>query len=199
MKRLIGKTVLFLAGWSVVRNANIPKKCVMIAAPHTSNWDLVFMLALGYEAGIHISWLGKHSLFEIPLLGRLLTWLGGIPIRRHEHRNVVHQMADRFAETDRLILAVQPEGTRKRAAHWRSGFYHIALTAKVPLLMAFVDYAGKQGGFGPVLKPTGDMSKDLEPIRQFYSTKGGKYPELFGDIRFRDDEMTDGAPWNVRS
>jgi 1-acyl-sn-glycerol-3-phosphate acyltransferase len=161
---------------------------VLIAAPHSSNWDLLFMLALSWAAGIQLSWMGKHSLFRRPF-GRLAEWLGGVPVRRHLRENVVAQMVDAFEARPDLVLAISPEGTRSYAPHWKSGFYRIALAAQVPIVMGYLDYERRRGGFGPELVPTGDVHEDMEEIRSFYADKAARIREAASDIRLKEESL----------
>lgn len=175
-----------LKGWKT--GEPIPshiKKCVVIAAPHTSNWDFVYSLATAYLLNVKVGYLAKKELFRFPLKGLLLK-TGGIPIVRKEHRNMVDTIIDLYNNSDELRLMVPAEGTRKRVDKWKSGFYHIALGAGVPVFMGYVDYKNKKAGFGPQLQLSGDKVKDAETIRHFYEDKTAKYPELFNldAIRF---------------
>lgn len=154
---------------------NIPK-FVMIAAPHTSNWDFPIMMFIAFKLKGKLYWMGKRSLFKKPF-GAIFKWLGGIPIDRSRSNNIVGQMVDKFNETDRLILTIPPSGTRKRVAKWKSGFYHIAAGAKVPVVLGFIDFQRKTGGIGPVVTLSGDMEQDMRAIRAFYADIEGKYPE----------------------
>lgn len=183
----IGKAVLAASGWEVEGGAPDEPKYVAIAAPHTSNWDLVYSLAIGFVLGLDIHWIGKHTLFAPPF-GGVMRWLGGIPVDRRSRQDVVRKMADEFAARDRFVLLVPPEGTRAKAPHWKSGFYWIAKEADVPIVMGFLDYARKRGGLGPALRPSGDLERDLEALRAFYADKKGKFPELFSDVRFKPEE-----------
>jgi 1-acyl-sn-glycerol-3-phosphate acyltransferase len=130
--------------------------------------------------------MGKHNLFKWPF-GAIMRALGGIPVRRHERGNLVEASARIFDERDSLILVVPAEGTRSYAAHWKSGFYRIAERAGVPIVMSFLDFERKAGGFGPQLLPSGDLRGDMDEIRAFYSDKVGKYPEQFGPIRLKEE------------
>jgi 1-acyl-sn-glycerol-3-phosphate acyltransferase len=181
------KTFLKLSSWKLVDPPPDLPKYVLIAAPHTTNWDLVYMQAIGYASHMGVSWMGKHTLFKPPF-GPIMRALGGVPVVRHERRNMVDQMADEFAKRDRFIIAIPPEATRKRSEHWRSGFYHIARAAGVPIVPGYLDYSKREAGFGPPLYPTGDIQKDMDVLRAFYSGKVGKYPEQFGPIRLKEEE-----------
>lgn len=138
-KYILGWLYLKIFGWKAVGKVPPFPKFVVIAAPHTSNWDLPVMLALAFFLGVHVSWMGKHTIFRGPF-GPLFRWLGGIPLDRASSHNAVDQMIQAFKEHDSLFLGLAPEGTRRRVAFWKSGFYHIATGAGVPIVVGFVDY-----------------------------------------------------------
>jgi 1-acyl-sn-glycerol-3-phosphate acyltransferase len=154
------------------------KKAVLIAAPHTSNWDLPFTLFVAFALRLKIYWMGKEELFKPPFRG-VMMWLGGIPVQRSAAGNMVAASAEAIREADELMLVVSPEGTRSKALYWKTGFYHIAHTAQVPVAMAFLDYERKHGGLGPMLYTTGDIEKDMLVIKDFYKDKRGKRRDLF--------------------
>jgi 1-acyl-sn-glycerol-3-phosphate acyltransferase len=154
-------------------------KLVVIAAPHTSNWDLPVLLSLGFSLRAKACWLGKHSLFRWPF-GLLFRWMGGIPVYRSASHNMVEQTVETFRNSEKLILAIPPEGTRSKVSYWKTGFYYIALGAGTPVAMAFIDYKRKASGIGPTLYPTGDIEADMEVIRNFYATVTAKYPDKAG-------------------
>ncbi len=164
-----------------------PPKSIIIAAPHTSNWDFPFMLMAAYIIGFRISWMGKHTLFWGPF-GPLMRALGGIPVDRRSPQNLVQQVAERFARSDALVLAIPPEGTRKQVEYWKSGFYQIARAAQVPIVLGFLDFERKVGGLGPVLHPTQDVRADMDRIRAFYRDIRGKLPELESTPRLREED-----------
>src|SRR5262245_40751174 len=175
MRRTLGRLVLRLLGWRAV--GEFPsagcERCVLIAAPHTSNWDLPFMIAFAMAFELHISWMGKHTLFH-GLFGRFMRWLGGIPVRRGERSGLVEDMAALFAEREELVLAIAPEGTRGRADHWKSGFYRIAREAQVPIVPAYLDYGTRTAGFGPPIVPTStSLRADMDRLRAVYAGKRG--------------------------
>ena len=161
---------------------------VVIAAPHTSNWDMPFMLAMAFVYDIPVRWMGKHTLFEPPF-GSFLTRLGGIPIVRHRPGGVVGQMIEHFQNSDSLVLMVPAEGTRAYVDYWKSGFYHIARGADVPLVLSYLDFGRKVGGIGPVIELTGDVRADMDRIREFYADKEGLHPERVGVIRLREEDV----------
>jgi 1-acyl-sn-glycerol-3-phosphate acyltransferase len=185
--RLMGATYLRLFGWRVEGLPPHVTKAVLIAAPHTSNWDLPFMLATAWVLGVRLSWLGKRGLFRWPF-EPLFRRLGGLPVDRGSSQNLVQQAVDWFGDTTQLLLAIAPSGTRSRMAHWRSGFYHIARGADVPVLCTFLDYRRKVSGVGPALTPSGDVRKDMDAIRAFYADIVGRYPALATPVRLREED-----------
>jgi len=185
-KRALGHLVLKLSGWKISGSLPSQDKYVLIAAPHTSNWDLVYMLAIAFVLDMRINWMGKDSLFKPPF-GFFLLWLGGVPIDRSKTNNVVQAMADEFTKRERLILAVPPAGTRGRREYWKSGFYHIAKSAGVPIVLGYLDYATKTGGFGGHLTPGDDIAADMDTLRAFYGQQHGKFPDKVSRVRLRDE------------
>lgn len=175
-----------LTGWKVAGRLPPGPKLVVIGAPHTSNWDFLVMLAAVTALGVRVSFMAKHTLFRCPF-GGLMRRLGGIPIRRHLRASAVEQMAAAFDAADSLILIMSPEGTRSRGGGWRSGFYHIARTAGVPIVLASIDYASKRAAIGPALLPSGDIRADMDAIREFYAGTRGRHPEKASVIRLREE------------
>ncbi|NVB39701.1 lysophospholipid acyltransferase family protein [Pseudenhygromyxa sp. WMMC2535] len=196
LKRFLGKGYLRLIGWRWEGERPEVPKYVLIAAPHTSNWDLFHMLAFAWVFDIPLSWMGKHTLFR-GFGKRLFLALGGVPVDRRAPQGLVAQVAEEFSRRERMVLAVPPEGTRGYRDYWKSGFYYIALAAKVPILMGFLDFGNKRGGYGPLLWPTGDVKADMDQIRAFYGDKSGRYPELFGPVRLKVEDGLEDA--NARS
>lgn len=177
--RWLSILTLKLCGWKVEGSAPEElKKCVMIAAPHTSNWDLPFMLWIAFALRVKIYWMGKESIFKFPFRG-LMMWMGGVPVDRSQSNNLVSASVDAITGHDRLFLIVPPEGTRSKVRSWKTGFYHIAAGAKVPILLGFLDFERKAGGIGPTVVPSGDMEKDMAEIKAFYATVKGKRSDLY--------------------
>ena len=168
-----------LFGWRLEGRLPDVNKLVVIAAPHTSNWDLPVLLSVAFALKAKACWLGKHTLFRWPF-GFLFRWMGGIPVYRSASQNVVAQSVEMFRNSEKLILTIPPEGTRGKVSHWKTGFYYIALGAEVPIAMAFIDYKRKASGVGPTLYPTGDIEADMEIIRNFYVNVTAKYPDKAG-------------------
>ena len=193
LRTWIGRFFLWMTGFEIEGPAPTAKSYVLIAAPHTTNWDLPVMLGLSYVFGIRLSFLAKHTLFKGPLDG-FFRWLGGIPVDRRSRHNVVHQAVDVFNENPDLVLAISPEGTRKYTPYWKTGFYHIAKEAGVPIAMGYIDYARKRGGIGPLLYPTGDMRADMDRLRAFYAPIKGKHPECYRAPRLKEEEDIPNLP-----
>ena len=190
--RGVGRLYLRFSGWRVEGRFPDDAKTVVIAAPHTSNWDMPLMLAIAWVLDVRPAWLGKRELFRRPF-GWLMRRLGGVPVDRAVRQNVVQQAVDRFAAVERLHLVIPPSGTRSRATHWRSGFYHIARGAGVPIVCAFLDYRRKVGGIGPVLRASGDIAGDMTRIRGFYVGIAGKFPELTTPVRLLEEDRSQPA------
>ena len=165
--RAISIVILKILRWRA-RGGELPhQKFVLIGAPHTSNWDFPLMLMVVLKLRLRVFWMGKHTLFPFPFSG-LMKWLGGIPINRSASHNVVRETVRQFKENKDLVVLVPPEGTRSRVAKWKTGFYHIANMAEVPILMGYVNAEKKEAGFADFFYPTGDVEGDLEKIREFY-------------------------------
>lgn len=187
IRRALARLFLAATGWQPEGERPAPRRYVLIAAPHTTNWDFPYLLAFAEHFDMRIAWLGKASLFRPPF-GGLMRRLGGIPIERSRRENRVAAMARVFSEHADLGLVVPAEATRSRTDYWKSGFYYIALTAGVPIVMAYLDYARKRGGIGPAFVPSGDVRRDMERVRAFYADKQGKYPRAFGPVRLREED-----------
>jgi 1-acyl-sn-glycerol-3-phosphate acyltransferase len=172
---------LKLTGWKV--EGSLPPdcpKCVLIAAPHTSNWDLPYTLMVGFALRLNLYWMGKERIFRAPF-GGVMRWLGGISVDREKSTNLVAASVEALRAADgKVQLTVPPEGTRSKTRYWKTGFYHIAQGAQVPIVMAYMDYARKVSGLGPVFHPTGDIERDMETIKAFYAPFKGKNPDQSG-------------------
>lgn len=189
----VGRAVLSALGWREEGSVPDAPRFVLLAAPHTTWWDLPISLGVGYVMDLEIVWVGKHTLFEGPF-GGFMRWLGGVPVDRRASHNYVEQIADLIRSRDRIMLMIAPEGTRKANAKWKSGFYWIASKAEVPIVCAFLDYKRKRGGLGPVITPTGDIRADMERVRGFYATVTAKYPTDFQNIRLREEDDAPPPP-----
>jgi len=165
-QKVLGSSFLKITGWEVEGVIHDLPKCVMILAPHTSNWDFPFILAALYALGIRFYWFGKKE-------------------NRGSRQNMVRQTVEIIQSREQIIIGVPPEGTRSKAEYWKTGFYHIAHQAQIPIVFAFLDYDRKVGGIGPIMNPTGDIDKDMITIRQFYSGITAKYPSEVGRIAIK--------------
>ncbi len=169
------RLVLKLAGWRV-EGALPPnaRKCVLIAAPHTTNWDLPITLMAAFLLRLNPYWMGKASIFKPPF-GAVMRWLGGIAVQREQSNNLVAASAAALVAADGPVqLIVPPQGTRSGATEWKTGFYYIAQTARLPILLAYIDYPNKRVGLGPVFEPSGDIERDMAAIKAFYAPMRGK-------------------------
>jgi 1-acyl-sn-glycerol-3-phosphate acyltransferase len=187
LAQVIGKLVLRLLGFREVSVPVHDAKLVCICAPHTSNWDLPIFLAAAAALGLRVSWLGKHTLFRFPF-GGLFRAFGGIPVDRTRNTNLVQYVAEIFRVRDGLILGIAADGTRKRVAYWKSGFYQIALQAQVPIGLAYLDFSTRTVGFKGFLVPSGDVRADMDRIRSTYADIRGRYPAQESVIRLMEEE-----------
>jgi len=178
--------LLALFGWRVDFIWPPAPKCVILVYPHTSNWDFVVGIIARYAIALPLLWLGKDTLFRRPF-GSLFRRCGGVPINRREHTGVIGQLVAEFERRSWFWLVITPEGTRSRTEHWKSGFYHLALAAKVPVGLGFIDYQRRVVGISTYLALTGKQDEDLAAIRAFYADKTGRRPEKTGPIRFREE------------
>lgn len=170
--RFIAICLLKIIGWKAVGEEVKQSKYVLIGAPHTSNWDFPLMLLVVLKLRLKVYWMGKHTLFPFPFSG-LMKWLGGIPIDRAKSHNVVHQIVSRYGSEENFVVLVPPEGTRSKVSSWKTGFYHIANNAGVPILMGYVDAENKEAGLADFFHPTGNLDEDMKEIRAFYAPKKG--------------------------
>jgi len=188
----LSKTYLNLTGWKL--DGNPPKevfeKCVMICAPHTTNWDFPITLAIMNSLGVEARYATKKELLVFPFR-RLLINMGCIPIDRkpkkkgEKRQSTVDAIAELFDQHEKLCLLIAAEGTRSRRTEWKTGFYYIALKANVPICLGYLDYPSKTGGIGKVIYPTGDIQADMKKIMDFFKDKKGYRPEKFSlDQRF---------------
>lgn len=176
--RSLGRTALAISGWRFEGTMPDLPKFVAIVAPHTSNWDFFVGVGALFSLGLRISFLGKDSIFRGP--GRpILRWLGGIAVDRSVSRDRVAEMIDVFRSRERLVIGITPEGTRKKVADWKSGFYHVAKGADVPILPVAFDYSRKTIVFFPPFNPTGDAKADIEFLKGLYRPVMASRPDKF--------------------
>lgn len=165
-----------LLGWRFEGTVPDVSRLVAIVAPHTSNLDFFIGLFAKWALRLDVKFLAKHTIFKPPIAW-FLRAIGGIPIRRDASHNVVEQMVEEFAARDALVLVVAPEGTRRKVAQWKTGFYHIARGAGVPILCIAFDWGRKVIRFGPTFEATGDVEEELPRIKGIFADVKGRHPE----------------------
>ena len=170
----LGRAILRAFGWRMVGGFPDIPKAVVIAAPHSSNWDGLLGFGAKFGMGVKLSILGKDALIRIPLLGRILRWQGVIPVDRSAPHGVVGQAAQAIRDADRMWYAIAPEGTRRWVERWKPGFWHIARNAGVPVIPAYFDYANKVIGIGPPFELSDDMQADIARIQRWYAPFHGR-------------------------
>lgn len=178
------RAVIRLIGWRLAGEQPAYAKYIMVGAPHTSNLDFLLFLLLVGGHQVQAKWVGKDTLFRGPL-GGLATRLGGIPVNRRSSNGFVQQMIAAFTSHPELVVAIAPEGTRSHTSSWKTGFYYIAVGARVPIALGFIDNQRKELGFGPTITPSGDIEVDFELIRLFYQEKVGLKPARQGIVQLR--------------
>jgi 1-acyl-sn-glycerol-3-phosphate acyltransferase len=174
--RHLARAGLWACGWRMELGQMPKPPYVFIGAPHTSNWDFFLMLAAVLSLGLHTRWLGKDSLFRPPF-GGLMTWLGGIPVDRSHSQNLVTQTAMIFKQYPDLVICIPPEGTRKKVDRWKTGFYYIALQARVPIMMTVIDAETRSIRLLGQYNPTGDVEREIREIQRHYRGFRGLIPE----------------------
>jgi len=178
MKRLSG-TVLKTFGWELTGEFPNINKSVIIFAPHTSNWDFIIGKLYLNEKGVETSALVKKELFFFPM-NLVMNFLGSIPVdRKNKKNNVVSSLASVFNKKEKFNLIVSAEGTRKKETHWKKGFYNIAKTANVPIVISYIDFEKKKVGIKGVVEDTSNIEKTMKEITAIYRNVKGKYPENF--------------------
>jgi 1-acyl-sn-glycerol-3-phosphate acyltransferase len=174
LARFVGKALALLTGWRFEGQIPEVNKAVLIASPHTSNWDIFHSLLAGWSKGISFHWLVKADHLRGPG-GWLVRALNGVAVDRSAPQGLV----------------VPASGTRSYRPYWKSGFYWMASEARVPIILGYLDYARKRAGFGPLLRPTDDIHSDMDAIRTFYDGVQGKFPDKVSRIRLRAEDEGD--------
>lgn len=188
---LLARLVFWIIGWKAVNAVtDMPRKAVIIAAPHTSNWDGFLMVLAAKMLGLRIRWAFKAEGVK-GIVGWLAMRTGALPIRRDGNLGMTDALAAEFDKHEDLLFSIAPSGTRKKKEHWRSGFYHLAQKANVPILFGTVDYGAKRAGLIGRLETTGDMKADIEAIAAGYEGTVPKFPAKLTPIRFRDENTSD--------
>lgn len=174
----ISKWLLRIAGWKVTITTPDYPKCLICVAPHTSNWDFILGELAYTSVGRKAGFLMKEAWFRWPL-GYFFRAIGGIPVPKKRGGSLTEAIVKKFNSSERMVLAITPEGTRKGTAKWRSGFLHIAMEARIPLLLGALDFKYKTIQITDEYQPTGDIDADMHAIKQFYSRFHALYPEKF--------------------
>ena len=182
-----GRFLIKIFGWRVEGGVPESKHMLIIAAPHTSNWDALFLLGAAYSFGIRVNWLVKNSFF-VPILAQMITYFGGVPVDRSRATNMVSRLADQIRNSDGTNLVVPPAGTRSYTEYWKSGFYRIALEANIPVVCGYLDYDRKVAGLGLTFELSGEVKEDMARIREFYEPLVGKYPDKKSRILLKEEE-----------
>ncbi len=188
----LARRILRLLGWQVHFRGLPGLHGVIVVYPHTSNWDFPVGLLAMWAMGLEAKFLGKHTLFQIPLFGSWLRWLGGVPVDRRAAGGVVEQMVEMFARKQQageyFWLALTPEGTRSWRPAWRSGFYRVTLSAQVPLVLAVLDYGRRQVRLIDVMTLSGQVDEDMRRIAQVFEGSTGLRQELAAPVRLEADK-----------
>ena len=174
----IGTTLLSVTGWRVEGEIPDMKKLLVVFAPHTSNWDFVYGMAMVLSLKIKIYWLGKHTIFKKGFR-RLLKSLGGIPVNRGDSTNIIKDITAFANQEGGFLIGLSPEGTRKRVENWKSGFLRMANSLECPILLVGIDYPSKVIKFTDLFYPTGDNQRDIDYLKKYYKDFIGKIPEYF--------------------
>ena len=176
--RGLGRVALRILGWRVEGAVPDVPRCVIVVAPHTSNWDLVIGMVTALALGLRFHYLGKHTIFRGPF-GRLLRWSGGVPVDRAAPGDIGERTVAMMQGSDRMFLALSPEGTRHKVEHWKTGFHRIALAAGVPIFPVALDYGSRTVRLLPLFVPGADYAADLARLRSLYSPAMARHPESF--------------------
>jgi len=186
----LGRTLRKMMGWKAVGTYPDIPKAMFIASPHSSLWDGIIMVIIAWSMGVRLSWITKKETVVFPFK-RFVTYFGAVPVDRSKRSDTVGQIAEQFRVRDGMYLAIAPAGTRKKRDYWKSGFYHMATQAGVPLICGFLDYAKKEGGIRAIVYPTGDVATDMDRLREVYEGVQAKHPQLMTRIRLRAEDATD--------
>jgi 1-acyl-sn-glycerol-3-phosphate acyltransferase len=187
MRRVLARAVLTLSRFKILGNPPEDPVCVMVAAPHTSNWDFILMIAMAWHTGVSPAWLGKKEMFWGPL-APLFRAMGGIPVDRQNPAGLADTIAERARSGQVSAIVIPPEATRSLGTYWKSGFRRIAADAGIPIVLTYLDGPTRTGGYGPIFHPTNDVVADMDRIREFYADKDGLRPNRFTRPQLREEE-----------
>ncbi|MEZ5383298.1 MAG: 1-acyl-sn-glycerol-3-phosphate acyltransferase [Microthrixaceae bacterium] len=186
MKQFVARLGLALGRYRLVTPAPTDRVMVLVAAPHTSNWDFVLMLLMAWKAGLSPRWLGKREMFD-GVLGPLFRRLGGVTVDRNNPAGLVDDLVAQARTEDSLCIVIPAEGTRSKGEYWKSGFYRIAKMAEIPIVLSYLDGPSRTGGFGPHIVPSDDVAADMDLVRAFYADKAGVKPKNKTEPRLREE------------
>lgn len=186
LRRLLARAFWALSPWKLVTEPAPHRPAVILGAPHTSNWDFAIMLAISWRLRLPMRWLGKHTLFT-SWRAAIMRALGGIPVDRSDPSTVVDEVVARVHAGEVFGLVVTPDGTRGAHTHWKSGFYRIARTTGLPVVLGYVDRTTMSTGLGPTIELTGEVGSDMDRIREFYADKAGYHPSMRVEPRLREE------------
>lgn len=189
IRRFLARTFWTFSRWTLRTEPAPTRPTILIGAPHTSNWDFVLMLAIAWQLGIDVRWLGKHTLFR-GWRGPIMRGLGGIPVDRTNPAGIVDDVVTRVHAGEVFGLVVTPDGTRGGNSFWKNGFYRISRDTGMPVTLGYVDRTTMTTGLGPTIELTGDVSADMDRIRDFYRDKAGLRPEKRTEPRLRSESGT---------
>ncbi len=184
VRRNLARLLLRLARWQTT--GTVPRKGVLVGAPHTSNWDWVLTLLLGWDSSVRIRLLVKQEFFKGPL-APFFRWTGAVPLDRANPGETIRALLEDAETDDSFLLGLAAEGTRSKGELWKSGFYRISQQTGLPITLAFLDGPSRRVGWGPTFTPTGDVRADMDRIRAFYADKTGIRPEGFTQPRLREE------------
>ncbi|MGP5258468.1 1-acyl-sn-glycerol-3-phosphate acyltransferase [Brachybacterium paraconglomeratum] len=186
IRQLLARAFWTLSPWRLVVERVPDRPTIFIGAPHTSNWDFVFMLAIAWRLRLKLRWLGKHDLFT-GWKGPVMRALGGIPVDRRDPARVVEEVIALVRTGTVFGLVITPDGTRGPHTHWKSGFHRIARATGLPLTLGFVDRTTMTTGLGSTVSVTDDVRADMDRIRAFYQDKSGYHPAQRVEPRLREE------------
>ena len=195
LPKLMATALLKLMGWKIQQDIpEVPQKCVAIGAPHVNWQDALVGIGGAVLLRLKMKFLLKSDFFRFPFTG-FFKALGGIPVNRgksgkKDRKKLVEEIVQKLEQEEQFVLVITPEGTRKKVTKWKKGFYRIALAAKVPIVLCYMDHVNKIGGVGKLIHPTGDMDKDLRAIMAFYANVPQKYPNRFSiDLEYQPEKQ----------
>lgn len=191
LRKVLAHTVMHLSRWTFAPEFPLPDRCLVIGAPHTSNWDGFYMVMAMWAVERPVSFLVKKNLTDVPFIGSFVKAIGGIPVDREHPGHLVEQIISLAESKDHFVLVITPKGTRSVRPYWKSGFYRIAMEADLPIVPGFIDSAKRRYGWGKPMRLTGNRRHDMDKIRDFYSGLVGIRPENTCVPRLRNEDPKD--------